>query len=687
MKKIFISWFICLLFFAVNFKAYSQAGSVELQDGGGVFISSHASIEEAYNAIPLSISQAYIIEILAAYTGANEVFPIDLRDRAGTSSANTITIRPDAGNTGEIISSGNSSGIINIHAADYIIIDGRPGGIGSSADLEIRNTATSGTNSNTIALDSGATHCVIRYCKSFNGTAGSTGPKNIEFGASPNDPSGNSSNLVEYCEISGGRSGVGSDGNSAATANDSNVVRGCSIVDWGFAGVWFLNSSKGLTVEDCTIYNTTGVNITNPSAINIQSTYDGYVLNIRRNKILGVVSTSTSATGLNVRGIHTVTAPGTGSLINIENNFIALNGNNNSVATQYGIYTTGATENYTVNIFYNTVLIGGTHTAGVSGRIVSAGIVKQSTATGIIYNERNNVFINNRTGGNAGVVHAGGGYNGVSGILNIDFNCYYSSTGSNHASWDSTHYTSLSSYRSAAFPNDQNARFKSVSFVSNTDLHLAAGSIGDPDLSARPVAAVTTDIDGDTRNASFPYKGADESTAFTLQTLDLTVNLEACSETDTIMVELRNAVAPYDLVEVSRGLGGQGITRQINFAKAIDGVNYYVVVKHRNSIETWSKSGGEVFTSGSLAYDFTSAASQAFGNNMVLVGSDYSFYTGDVQQDGTVDLSDIVLIFNDAALFITGYVVTDLNCDDFVDLTDIVFAYNNSSMFVSVIRP
>ena len=43
-------------------------------------------------------------------------------------------------------------------------------------------------------------------------------------------------------------------------------------------------------------------------------------------------------------------------------------------------------------------------------------------------------------------------------------------------------------------------------------------------------------------------------------------------------------------------------------------------------------SGGTV-----INYDFTSAASQAFGNNMHLNGSKYCIYGGDVDQNLIVD--------------------------------------------------
>ncbi|MDQ3021752.1 MAG: hypothetical protein M3R36_14450 [Bacteroidota bacterium] len=183
-------------------------------------------------------------------------------------------------------------------------------------------------------------------------------------------------------------------------------------------------------------------------------------------------------------------------------------------------------------------------------------------------------------------------------------------------------------------------------------------------------------------------KLVDVITPTNTSTLNLTVNLQACSPTpDVIDVLMRSAVSPYLIVDSTRALLSASGTAALTFTHVFNGINYYIVAKHRNSIETWSKSGGEVFSGGVLNYDFTTAASQAFGSNMVLVGSEYSFYTGDVNQDGTVDLTDLSLIDNDAFNFVTGYVSTDLNCDMIVDVTDATFADNNASNFVALVRP
>jgi len=97
-----------------------------------------------------------------------------------------------------------------------------------------------------------------------------------------------------------------------------------------------------------------------------------------------------------------------------------------------------------------------------------------------------------------------------------------------------------------------------------------------------------------------------------------------------------------------------------------------------------------MFSANTLTYDFTSAVTQAFGDNLVQVDSSpvkYAVYSGDINQDGTVDATDVSTIDNDAANFVGGYVVTDLTGDNFVDGTDFAIADNSAANFVSVVRP
>lgn len=179
--------------------------------------------------------------------------------------------------------------------------------------------------------------------------------------------------------------------------------------------------------------------------------------------------------------------------------------------------------------------------------------------------------------------------------------------------------------------------------------------------------------------------------------LNLKVSLEAMYNTvsnnlvrkDSVKVYLRNSFPPYAIVDsASSIIDTVTLSGQFTFANASSGT-YYIVAKHFNSIETWSRNGGETIVSGTpYSYDFTTAGNKAYGSNQVLTGTKWSVYSGDVNQDGIIDLTDVVQISNDVNNFVTGnYIVTDLNADNAVTLADLIIAYNNSSNFISVNRP
>ena len=118
---------------------------------------------------------------------------------------------------------------------------------------------------------------------------------------------------------------------------------------------------------------------------------------------------------------------------------------------------------------------------------------------------------------------------------------------------------------------------------------------------------------------------------------------------------------------------------------------YYIVIKHRNSIETWSRQGGETIVSGSnVNYVMSDQITKAFGNNLKQVDSSpvkFADYSGDVNQDGIVDLTDVINIYNNAQNFLSGYIVTDINGDNLTDLTDVLIANNNSALYAVKVTP
>jgi uncharacterized protein (TIGR02145 family) len=153
----------------------------------------------------------------------------------------------------------------------------------------------------------------------------------------------------------------------------------------------------------------------------------------------------------------------------------------------------------------------------------------------------------------------------------------------------------------------------------------------------------------------------------------------------TVTVELHDATTLEGIESQNGTLNNSGVGT-FTFASAVDGVPYYIVLKSRNTIETWSATPIP-FISGSLNFNFTTAATQAYGSNQKSWGSVYCIYSGDVNQDGLVDLSDLVAIDNDNMNYVSGNVVTDVNGDGLVDLSDLVIVDNNNMNYISEVAP
>jgi endonuclease G len=150
---------------------------------------------------------------------------------------------------------------------------------------------------------------------------------------------------------------------------------------------------------------------------------------------------------------------------------------------------------------------------------------------------------------------------------------------------------------------------------------------------------------------------------------------------DTVTVELHDATT-FTWVDQDKELLSSSGTGAFTFNNVTNSTNYYIAVKHRNSIETWSASPHS-FNSYALSYDFTTAANQAYGSNMVLVGSKYCIFSGDINQDGFVNSSDYNLVNNDSYNLVSGYVITDLTGDLYTNSSDYSIVNNNSYGLVS----
>ncbi len=155
--------------------------------------------------------------------------------------------------------------------------------------------------------------------------------------------------------------------------------------------------------------------------------------------------------------------------------------------------------------------------------------------------------------------------------------------------------------------------------------------------------------------------------------------INAC---DSIDIELHEAFSPFATAYTCRT-----VLHQNGFITAlfppITG-SYYIVVKHRNALETWS-SQPLGLTSGITSYNFSTDASQAFGNNQVettINSNVYALYSGDMVVDQNIDLLDLSILQNHIALFASGYLASDINGDGNVDLLDMPVIERNITNFV-----
>ncbi len=587
------------IFLLLNTVIFSQAGSVELRTGDGTLVNTYASIQAAYDAIPSPMTQAYIIEILAAYNQSAETIPITLIQKDSASSTNTITIRPAAGNSGEIISANSTSGIIVFNGADFVILDGRPGGVGTSVDFKIENLATTGTNSNTILLQNGATNNVIRYLHLVNNTQNTAGPRTIMFGTG----AASSFNTISNNKIQGGRSGIGIAG-TAATPCDKIVIRNNEIYDWGYAGIWLVSGALNTDIDSNKIYQRVGVNNTIVSGI-IMSTITGAEYNIRKNWIYDLKTTATSTS--NLRGIYSA-SPAAGSIFNVQNNMVSLVDSTASVQTITGIEFLG-TSAYTLNLYYNTAFIGGLHTGGTAGATTSAGI--RTNATNATINMKNNIAINKRTGGNVNHIGFALVPTTLPTNLDINYNCYFASGSANNyaAFLQTTGYNNINDYKTASAPREQNTIFKDVFFASLTDLHLVAPSDGDADLAGIPIPGITTDFDNQLRDLVLPYRGADEATTI-----------------------------PVELISFNSVVDGNNVTLSWTTATEINNYGFEVMRKSSNS--DWEKIG---FVSG--AGNSLNINTYRYNDNNLIPGS-YSYRLKQIDYSGSYKYYDLTETVN-----------------------------------------
>ena len=152
------------------------------------------------------------------------------------------------------------------------------------------------------------------------------------------------------------------------------------------------------------------------------------------------------------------------------------------------------------------------------------------------------------------------------------------------------------------------------------------------------------------------------------------------TDVEALTVELHSASAPYATLHTTTAMLKTNGNAVATFASAPTG-SFYIAVSNSNAIKTWSKTPQTV--GGTTSYDFSTAATQAYGDNLThLGGGVYGFYSGDINQDGSIDGSDAPDLFNAVDNSDFGVQITDLNGDGSVDNSDIPLLLNNSDLSI-----
>lgn len=495
------------------------ADYTSLTNAGGLFAALNAG----------TLNSNVTVNIITDLTG--ELGTIQLGQLAEDAPGGFIvTIKPTG--AARIITGSSAAGLITLNGADRIVIDGSTSG-GTDRSLTINNTNT-GTSAGVILISSGASGAQSDTVRNVNiiGNAAATlttlsgihvgGATVGSLATVPNTNIVLNNNSIQSTIF-----GISSLGVSAAAKDTGTVITGNTMTGTGNNRVgrvgMYIIYNNGLLISRNTISGI--VSAENADAVGIAVGQQGILTifaagaevsnaTISQNNIGIVQQTNTfSAVGI-ILGSSTT---GTNNVVN--NTVSGVIGNSNSGDIVTGIYV-GTAAGGTQNVNFNSVSMTGDRGATTTQYGSFALSIAGADAP---VNVRNNILYNTQTqsgGGAGGRSYALGiGYSTFAN-LNSDYNDLYVSgaqatlgiTGAllNVAGTGTgIDYSTLALFRGAT-GKDINSFQADPLFTSTTDLHLQQGSaiVGE----GTPIAGITVDLDGNTRDLTHPDIGADEIT-------------------------------------------------------------------------------------------------------------------------------------------------------------------------------
>ena len=230
----------------------------------------YTSLTAAASALRVNgLSGPVILELQPSYSSAGETFPINFSGINCVDFFKTISIRPQIGATGLTIS---SAGLytFDLNNTGHLIIDGRPGGVGTTIALSIINTNDKGA---AVRFINNASNDTLKYLnirgaasnEIINAVATEDSVGVIKFAASVTG-SGSDSNHIYQCNIFDASTAtpgtlIYAEGN-AGRVNDRNTISNCNLYNFyqqtkNSFGVLMREYNSQWTISNNSFYQTT----------------------------------------------------------------------------------------------------------------------------------------------------------------------------------------------------------------------------------------------------------------------------------------------------------------------------------------------------------------------------------------------------------------------------------------------
>ena len=328
------------------------------------------------------------------------------------------------------------------------------------------------------------------------------------------DPSVNYNKFLNNT-MYGGVYGINIQGSSIGF-QDGNIIRNNTIE------ACYSMSINAIRQNDIIIENNHTIRNYMPNA----PTYTGGIRLLTANNysvMNNVIETNITYSGYGI-SIGQTTVSASGGFGRIINNSIIVDGSSNGSINGLYLYN-----NVDAKVFYNTISLN-------AGSSLAAALYIGGLASTI--DIRNNVFVN-----------YGGGYamrNGVTTLTSVDYNCYYS-IGINIVRWGSNYTQTnlgINGIRSLT-GLDAHSIVAEPKFYSTHNLHSYSSDL---DSAAVVISGITTDFEGDIRNATHPDIGADE---FIIPT----TNTGVVEVLNLLPVDTQNRVVNLEAVIMNYGSG------------------------------------------------------------------------------------------------------------------------------------